>query len=679
MLDPNPMNLMAEVNSAERFRDLHISTMDTLIQEYHGPYYRSDRMADAEPAPENHAYEWLALVTTKIVYDNPVVEVSSRHGGVPKDIILRMKHGLNQWAEMHDLWTTLLQVWYDCAFAFGVIRTTLQPMPGYKGFTAQNGIAIKPQWPVCKRVDPRRFVIDPRCGGNISNARFMGHVWHRDKEDLLKARGFNHDVIREISLDAGLDKIKSYGGSGDNGPTRKEIVGYELWVPEITLPEAEGLPGYHGTIYTLGVAVNGQEVSEPQWIRDPRPYYGPATGPYSMFGIYWVPGCIFPLSPLAATYEQVKELNLHATAASRGAASFKRFIGYNPSNPNAGLAAKHAQHGEVVPIDNLGDDLQEMNLGGVDPSQYEYLKFLRERRDRVTGLNDAARGNVAGTGTATEIADAASQRDNRMAFMDRMFQKATIGVLNKAGWFLFNSEFARFKLNDRAAAEIHPRPKSLPPESQAEEIATKIELGLIEDPLGLGNLPFDDRINLIREQLQWRPSAMYPHEDPSHAMEAMAQIAQIDYDELQLMIQPMSMQHVDQAVLQKRAQDQFQLVSSAAAIMPQTPWIKWPELFDQWGQAMNVRDFGEVLDVEILLMLQQQFLAQATGMMPGQGGPQPQPPQQGTPPPPPPPSSGPQVRSGDSGPRGLPSQGAGSYIQAARMQGRQASEAVRNS
>jgi hypothetical protein len=655
MLDVSPLNLFSEINAAERHRDAHLKVTEDLIKDYHGAYYRDDRYSELEPSPENHAYEWLALVTTKIIYDNPIVELSSRFSGVPKDILVRMKHAINQWAGMQNLWKTLLQIWYDTAFGYGVMRTTLQTMPGYKGFTTQSGINIKPQWPTCNRVSPGRFLMDARAD-TFDHARFMGHVWKRDHEDLMKAKGFNHEVVGQIAKDAGLDKARNFM-HGTGYPTRNEIVGYEIWVPEVTLPEVKGMPGYHGTIYTLGVAQNQEtgKTVKPRWIRKPRPYYGPSWGPYTLFGVYWVPGSVFPLSPLAATYEQVKELNAHAVAASRGAASYKKFVAFEPTNPNAGNAAKNAAHGTVVPIEGLSDAIEEIEIGGVQQAQYQYLAELRDRRDRVTGLNDASRGNVEGVGTATEIADAASQRDNRIAFIERMFQNSTIQVLNTAGWFLFNSQFSQFKMGAEAARELKPRPRDMPQPEDAEMIAGKIEAGVIQDSENLNALPFSDRVNIIREKLQWNPEVSFPHEDPEHAMKSMADISGISYEDLQLTIQPMSMQRTDQAMLQKRAQDQFQLVSQAAMIMPQTPWIKWDEQMNRWGQAMNVHDFGDILNMEILQQAQQQFLGMSA-------------------------EQGPQAAAGNQGlsQQGI-HQGGGSnpHIQQGRSAGREASSPVR--
>ena len=653
MFDITPTQFYEEIRAAENHVQTHITATRDMVRDYHGKYYRSDKGGDLAPAPENHAFEWLSLVTPRIIYDNPTVMISSRFSGVSPDILLKLQHGINQWAGAQRLWKTLLRVWYDAAFSFGVVRTSLANMPGYRGFPSEFGQRIQPQWPVCHRVPPSRFIIDPRCQ-EIQEARFMGHRWIRDKDDLMKAKGFNKKLIQNISDDAGLEHGNEPEFNEYNSPSRKEITGYEIWVPEITLPEAQGNPHFNGTLFTMAVSAGVPEDGNFKafWIRKPRPFYGPHWGPYSMFGVYVVPGQVLPLSPLAATYEQVKELNAHAVSASVGAANYKKFAAFEPGNKPAGEAAKNAAHGEVVPIPNLDQDIKEVTIGGNDAAVYEYLNLLHGRRDRVTGLNEAARGNISGRGTATEHADAASARDSRLALMERMFGESTRQVLDSSGWYHHQSEFIRFRLGQGAAKDLAPRPKSLPSENKAEDIALDIARGTVADPHGLRELPFSERLEVIKKTLKWHPELWFPSEDPTHAFMSLAEISGVEYHELELIIEPMSMARTDQGMLQRRAQDQFALIMQAATIMPQTPWIDWPTLLDKWGNAMNAKDFTEIINMDLLAQAQgiqeQSALAGVAGEGGGGGG--------GVP--------GPQAPAPDQ-------------IQAARASGRDLSEAAR--
>ena len=157
MLDMEPKNLLEEIEAAENARDDHLRRADELVEAYHGQFYKGETNSDT-PSPENHAFEWLALVTPRIVFDNPVVNVSARRSGADRETMQRLQHGLNQWSTTVGLWQTLLRVWQDTAFTYGVVRTTLQKMPGYAGFQTQSGQRVMPMSPVCRRVAPNRSV-----------------------------------------------------------------------------------------------------------------------------------------------------------------------------------------------------------------------------------------------------------------------------------------------------------------------------------------------------------------------------------------------------------------------------------------------------------------------------------------------------------------------------------------
>ena len=134
----------------------------------------------------------------------------------------------------------------------------------------------------------------------------------------------------------------------------------------------------------------------------------------------------------------------------------------------------------------------------------------------------------------------------------------------------------------------------------------------------------------------------------------LAEISGVEYHELELVIEPMSMARTDQGMLQRRAQDQFTLIMQAATIMPQTPWIDWPALLDKWGNAMNAKDFTEIINLDLLAQAQGIQEQSALAGVAGEGG-------------------------GGGGGGGVPGPQAPApeQIQAARAEGRDLSEAAR--
>jgi hypothetical protein len=269
-----------------------------------------------------------------------------------------------------------------------------------------------------------------------------------------------------------------------------------------------------------------------------------------MFGVYIVPNQVYPLSPLAISEDQVREINEHARAMASAAKQQKSFVAYDPSNPQAGHAAKNARHGEVVPVPGLaGGAIKEITIGGPSQNNYEYLNLLRARLDRSTGLDDAGRGMVSGSGTATEHAEAAQQRHARIQFIQRLFADDTSMVLWIAGWYHFHSEFV--------VSMVGPE--------QADEM-------LASDP------EFDGWIYGGMRQ-------RYP--DAS-------------YDELQMDIEPYSMARADEAMIQRRLTEFLDILLRVGPVMTQMPWIRWRELFSEFGQAMNRKNLTNMIDYDVL-------------------------------------------------------------------------------
>jgi len=106
-----------------------------------------------------------------------------------------------------------------------------------------------------ERVSQRRFFVDADAS-RWEDARFMGHEWKRDREDLLKMAkdnpdgGWNVDAIKGMAEDNDRSEWEEKNKPGV--PFRKEVYVYELWLPEIELKDSPGVGGgFHGTIYTL--------------------------------------------------------------------------------------------------------------------------------------------------------------------------------------------------------------------------------------------------------------------------------------------------------------------------------------------------------------------------------------------------------------------------------------------
>lgn len=545
MLNVNASSLLEEIRAAERLRDKHLSSFGEQVERFHGPYWKGDSM-NADYSPENHYYEYISLMVPRLIFDNPRVRVSTRRPGSQKFVAEAVRHALNRWAKDTSLRKVLRDTATDMLFNFSVVMTSEEVNKSLKPQMDTTGNS-KPMWPTCTRIPQNKFFIDPAATG-IHDARFVGHKWIRDHEDLLdlahddKDAGWNVEAIENLKP---TTDEKELGRPEKDLPDRDEVVCYEVWIPEIELEDSLGPEeGFHGTIYTLGVVSGGDDDEEDRraMIREPRPYYGPRWGPYTMFGVYKVPNAIYPLSPLMAIEGQVQDLNDHVLATSRSADQYKKLILVDNTDPKFAQRVKDAHDNYVIPVSGLERQrVVQAEVGGMTAQQLSYIQTARERLDRNSGIHDAQRGNVEGRGTATEIQVATEASTVRMAYIRQQFTDAVEQLLRTVAWFFYYDDRVIIPLGEEGQRA----------------------LGL-EDPWLVGG----------------------DHDPESGAT----------FDDLELEIEPYSMARTTEGQHQQRVMQMYQLILQTAPLMPQMPFVNWKELLYHLGDAMNYPEIGELID-----------------------------------------------------------------------------------
>ena len=544
MLNIEPKNLLEEVQAAERLRDAHLSSMSEQVERYHGPFYKKDYTQ--EYTGENHYYEYMSLMIPRLIYDNPRVRVTSRRSGTQELVAAAMPYAINNWVKETHFRKTLELLAADTLLNFGVALISETENRTLSPSKVQQD-AVTPMWPRCTRVPQHRFIVDP-IAATMEEARFVGHKWIRDKEDLLelakKSDDWNAKAIEDLGTTTDREEL---GRTYSDMPDRKEIICYEIWVPEHQLEDALGPDdGFHGTIFTIGVTQNPDADSfKTAYIRKPRAYYGPSTGPYVMFGIYPVPNSIYPLSPLVAIEGQVAELNLHVASASRAAEQYKKLILVDNTDPKFVQRVKDASDNFVIPVSGLERQrVVQAEVGGMSPAQLSYLQIARDRLDRNSGVSDAQRGNVEGRGTATEVAVAAEASTIRIAFIKQQYADAVQRVLETVAWF--------FYYDDRVVAPLG--------------LEGAADLGL-ENPWLVGG-------------------------DPDRESGAT-------FEDLELDIEPYSMERTSEGNHQRRIMEMFQLIMNTAPMVPQMPYINWKDLFSKLGDALNIPAMADIVNVDM--------------------------------------------------------------------------------
>ena len=92
----------------------------------------------------------------------------------------------------------------------------------------------------------------------------------------------------------------------------------------------------------------------------------------------------------------------------------------------------------------------------------------------------------------------------------------------------------------------------------------------------------------------------------------------VDFSELALEIEPMSTERTTQAMQQRRMMEVFQLVANVAQLVPQMPYVRWQELLNKMGDALNIPDLGNLIDFDQVGGSQPSQMP--GGQMPVQGG-----------------------------------------------------------
>jgi len=563
MLDPTFMAIRREVESAETFRDTHLSQLRIMVEKYHGPAFRDDRTDPYVDDPENFGHEYVSLVLPRIIHDVPKFRVKCADAMIDMVVGKRMQIAINRWARITKLRRTLERIATDMLFSYGVAITVNEPRQEARAIDGKE-----PYLPRVYRISPERFFIDP-AATSIEDARFMGHCYAVDKDDLLaKAemdKTWDYEAIAALASNTDLEEIRD--DAGRDIEDRKELAVYEVWVPEIDqaapeiLDEIAGPGMVNGTIYTFVKSRNGNSKWD-GYIRKPIHYYGPRQGPYTVFGVYTVPDDPYPLSPLMAIQSQMEDLNSHLTSVRSSAAAYKRLIMVDARNSKLAQDLKDRPHDYVVLSENLDKErVVNLEVGGITAQQVQYSQIAQDRLDRVSGIHDAMRGNISGAATATEVAVAESSATMRMAHLKRQFQEAVDEIGRAVCWYMWH--------DDRVVL-----------------------------PLGQDG---------VRMFLDANPVFQGGVRMPG-------------WEDLEVSVDAYSMERVSEALVQKRAMELLQITTNVAQGMVQMPFVRWDEILSVVAESLKKKNLADMIDKNAVAQMQQAMM----GPPPGANAPMPQ-------------------------------------------------------
>ncbi len=525
---------MQEIREAEKVRDSRLGGVRRIIKEYAGRWYASASdwttditagiLDNGDYNPEPYAYSFVTNMLPALTYSDPAVNVKARRVIGHAMVQSAMKDGYRAWMRDTDYAGELEKVVLDCLFApQGVLLHYIEDD------TRWADGAVRPK---ATRIDFNCYFADS-LSKDPDEDEFRGHKYWVDIEDLMADPALKPEVLMQIQKYQHQedDKQKVFE-KGNTAPLRKRICLRSVWQRRTNV------------IRVIAEIANGLEIYEP------REWYGPKKiGPYVLFQGYPIPNENFGLSPLVAVQDQVCGLQAHAKATGRSAAGRKTVIIVDGTQQNLAEDIKNAGDREVISVPGFSaSQLQQIELGGVTPQQYEYLNFLRARLDRHGGLTETARGNTDPGTTATADTIASEAMGNRVEYLRARIRRACKDSLYVIGWFMFNT-----------TGIIIP-------------VTVKDPISGIETE----GLFFGGPVDGVQAGT-WE-----------------------DYD---LEIEPYSMGRTSEATTQRRAMDWANFLVTMAPMIPQLPYIRWQEVIRMVGEAMNQDNAETMINWAMLAMM----------------------------------------------------------------------------
>lgn len=585
-----------EIQSAEQYRSSLLEGYQERVEGYVGPFWRN---ADSERLlnPENHAHELVSLLAPQLVFGNPRTRIASTRQGEHQAVAKALEFGVNRWVKQSRMRRLNEKLAVDYLFNWCVARITREPVPG-----TSREFDDPPKWPSLVRVAPDEFLCDYHAR-SPENWEWAGHRCRMLKSDLLamadEEEGWIREEVQKLAEDdfAAEDHDVLYEMTQPRDmPKRGYVEYYEIWCPHWDPDALEGheralIPHdeepldegdehlFNGWLFYVAMAKDDAGSKYSAFIRKAQRFFGPRTGPYRMGGAYVVPDSVAPLSPVTATEAQAEFLNKHTLAAGDAADRYKKLVVVNSSERRLQQAVASMENHGVLPLDGFErGQVEEVELGGLTPQHLAILDWARNTLDRNSGIHEAMRGNVTGAATATENEIAASSSSTRVGFLIQKFRDFVAGMLEDVAWYLYHDDEVEFALGEEAQGKF---------------------FRVVQTPMGPVRMPI--------QEAAFRGGAS-GEEGGS-------------FDDLDLEIEPYSMERTTHGLQQLRFQQLLEFVLGAGQAMPMMPHVQWKPILDMAGEFMNQPDLGSYFDLDAARQLGQQMQEAGAGAPLGQGGP----------------------------------------------------------
>lgn len=366
-----------------------------------------------------------------------------------------------------------------------------------------------------------------------------------------------------------------FGGASEKTEDRKQVVVYQVWVPEAELPGTAAQRGERGVVYSLAVQhADGKDF--PLEIAAPFYFYGPPTGPIVTGGQYTVSMESVPLNLLIANKEQIDMANAVAWAIAQRIKNHKRVYAYDMTVDGDIRALAERADGQFQGVTGLVRDTQAaiipIDFGGVDAADISHFQLTLDALSRnVLGADEAIRGQIGSGSTATEVATAFRETQNKIEFILEGWEQIVRDCANSVRWYIEN-DTRFFTFLDNEGKELVRRRQAQP----------LIDQGVLS--------PGDVEMALKRAR-----STPYPFQGGDLSLDKSGQI---DPHAVEVELEAFSMQRRTSA--QRRA-DEVALNEQIAALGQSAiamPFINWKERFRTLGEVWGRPGLEELFDEE---------------------------------------------------------------------------------
>ena len=569
-LDLTAEGLNAERDKAIDHRDSYLGDgYRESIERFVGPGFR--RTVSGPTDFNNHAYKLLSVFLPMLASGNPRVRTKTPRQGSAAALAKAAEFAQNRNWQLTNMKRTVEQLATDWFFKWSVALTSPRPVMGL--LERED----PPYRPTTKRLSLLDYIWDP-VALQPSECRYQAHRIIRDKDSLAReadefpGRGWNLDAIAQISSTPEREKR---GEKLQDNYDRDEVEFWEFWVPEAELEDAtteagkrfQPTPerGFHGTVYTvsrdLGI-----------FLREPRPYFGHRDGPYTFNGYLYVPDRAVHLSMLTATAAQAEVHNAVWNAAVEAIKRYKKGIAVS-SSAAADLAEKIKgfEDMDVFEIEGWAEDIgkaiTEIEKGGLTQQHMTMLQVLGLNLEQMSGLSEAAMGQVSGDSTATEASIANMSSSRRMGYAAEKFN---------AGMLLPIAEKETFFLTMHPKGEI-----ALGPEAE----------GVFIDPV-------------TGEPIE------YP------ALQGTLKYASL-LEDMDIGLEPTAQRYTSEVLEAQIATEMDAWIATFGPMIPQMPWIEWEQHLQRKADQWRDPSFAKVVNVnKARVMGQMMFQMNLQGIPP---------------------------------------------------------------